>query len=148
MKVKWPNHRTSRGPLFWSLRFACQARCASRGSQLPLRYYPTVAGVTTPPATEGDTAATVLAISHYSRRRLAHLNLGADLLNLRCLVSSRRVRKPICRDSQDGYLPFNLVTFVTALTLLLPCHLTTLNFRMKGRLGSQCAGEHKWRLLF
>ena len=103
-----------------------------------------VARLTAPPATEGDNAATVLAISHYSRRRLAHLNLGADLLNLRCLVPSRRVRKPICRDRQHGYLRFNVVTFVTALTFLLQCHLTTLNFRMKDRHGSQCAGEHKW----
>jgi hypothetical protein len=51
-------------------------------------------------------------------------------------------------DNQDGYLLFNLVTFVTALTFLLQCHLTTLNFRMKDRLGSQFAGEHKWLSYF
>jgi hypothetical protein len=36
------------------------------------------------------------------------------------------------------------ITFVAALTFFLQCHLTTLNFSMKDRLGSQCAGEHKW----
>ena len=51
-------------------------------------------GHSSPLLHEGDAAATVLAISHYPRRRLAHLNLGADLLNLRCLVSTGRLGRP------------------------------------------------------
>src|SRR5216110_2231937 len=73
-----------------------------------------------------------------------NFRLPTTLLNLRCLVSNRQAWKPVCRDSLDGYLSFNLVTFVTVLTFLLQCHSTTLNFRIKDRLGSQCAGEHKW----
>jgi hypothetical protein len=49
----------------------------------------------------------------------------------------------------DGETNFRLpISFVTALTFLVQRHLTTLNFRMKDKLGSQCVGEHKWLVVF